>query len=68
VASATVIIGAVLPRSGFFSILGFALVATGTKMLWNRVAYPEKKALAIKEPELKSETDLEEKEKNNFHK
>ena len=58
-AAATVVIGALSPRSGFFSILGFAVVATGAKMLWDKAAYPEKKAL----PMLKSETELEEEEK-----
>jgi hypothetical protein len=61
-AAATAVTVAVAPRSGFFSILGFALVATGTKMLWDKAAYPEKKALAMMEPELQSETDLEKKE------
>jgi len=62
-ATATAVIGSVVSRSSFFSILGFAVVATGTKMLWDKTAYPGKKALPILKPELKSETDPEE-EKN----
>ena len=59
-AAGTVAVGVVPLRSGFFSILIFAVVATGTKMLWDKAAYPEKKVLPIPKPSLKSETDPEE--------
>ena len=59
-AAGTVAVGVVPLRSGFFSILMFAVVATGTKMLWDKAAYPEKKVLPIPKPSLKSETDPEE--------
>ncbi len=59
-AAATVVIGAVVPRNSFFSILGFAVVASGTKILWDKAGYPEKKALPMPKPALKSETDSEE--------
>ncbi len=60
-ATATVVIGVVSPKSSFLSILGFAVIATGTKMLWDKGAYSEKKALPGLKSELKPETDSEEK-------
>jgi len=67
-AAATAVIGTISIRSSFFSILGFAVVATGTKMLWDKAAYPEKKALPMLKPELKPETDPEEEKKSSNNK
>ena len=59
-AAATAVIGTVSSRSSFFSILGFAVVATGTKMLWDRAVYPEK-VLPMLKPELEEKKILDEK-------
>ncbi len=56
-AAATVVIGAAAPRSSFLSIVGFAVVATGAKILWDKAASPVKQAL----PETKSKDKNEEK-------
>ena len=55
-AVATAVVGTVAPRSGFLSILGFAAVTTGVKMLWDKAAYSDsdKASLQMTKPEITS--------------
>jgi len=53
-AAATAVVVTVAPRSGFLSILGFAAVTTGVKMLWDKAAYSDKAPLQMTKPEITS--------------
>ncbi len=55
--AATAVVGTVAPRSGFFSILGFAAITVGTKMLWDKAAYPDKASLPMAKSEIKPEAE-----------
>ena len=54
-AAATAVVGTVAPRSGFFSILGFAAVTTGVKMLWDKATYFDKASLPVIKSGIKSD-------------
>lgn len=55
--AATAVVGTVAPRSGFFSILGFAAITVGAKMLWDKAAYLDKASLPMAKSEIEAEVE-----------
>ena len=58
-AAGTVVAATIMPRSGFFSLLGFATVATGTKVLLDKMVYSDKSLLPAKKSESKPDNKKE---------
>ena len=55
-AAGTAVAAIIMPRSGFFSLLGFVTVATGTKILLDKVVYSDKSLLPAKKSESKPDS------------